>query len=79
MSISSKQKSAKTIFQNFNLLRESFVRTSVPANIRALQADTEERITKYNNMETEEDPGKQTKVLPLQDQDKLNPIFSDFC
>lgn len=55
------------------------MRTSVASNVRALQADTEDRIARYNNLETEDDPAKQTKVLPLLDQDKLNPIFSKFC
>jgi hypothetical protein len=43
----------------------SLVRTSVRANVVAFQADLEDRINRYNNKETTEDPAKQLKELPL--------------
>ena len=65
--------------RSFDLLRQCFVRTTVPANIMALQRDLNERIVAYNNKETTADPAKQVKELPLLDAHKLNPIFADFC
>ena len=65
--------------KSFDLLRRSFVRTTVPANVMAFQRDLDERINTYNNKETTADPAKQVKELPLQDAHKLNPIFGKFC
>lgn len=61
------------------MLRKSFVRTTVPSNVMALQADLNDRILKYNNKETEEDPAKQVKEIPLRDAHLLNPIFETYC
>lgn len=54
--MSNNQKAIKA----FELLRQSFVRTTVSANTRALQADIDSRIQRYNNMEMDNDPAKQT-------------------
>ena len=43
------------------------------------QTDLTDRIEKYNLKKTEADPAKQVNELPLQDEDKLNPVFSTFC
>ena len=69
----------KQVINSFTLLRQSFVRTTVPANVTAFQADLDSRIDRYNNQETEADPAKQTTPLPIKDEHKLNPLFAKFC
>ena len=66
------------MIKSFELLKQSFIRTTVPANIMAFNKDLEERIQAYNNLATEADPSQQVKELPLEDTDTLNPIFSKY-
>ena len=70
---------SKRVITSFDLLRKSFVRTTVRSNVAAFQNDLVERIEKYNTMKTEADPAKQVNELPLQDEDKLSPVFETFC
>jgi len=65
--------------KSFDLLRKSFTRTTVPANIMARLGDLDERIVAYNDLKTTADPAKQVNELPVRDAHKLNPIFSKFC
>ena len=70
---------SQRVIKSFDLLRKSFIRTTVPANIMAFQRDLDHRITSYNAKETTADPAKQVNEIPLQDAHKLNPIFGKFC
>ena len=70
---------SKRVITSFDLLRKSFVRTTVRSNVLDFQTDLTDRIEKYNLKKTEADPAKQVNELPLQDEDKLNPVFSTFC
>jgi hypothetical protein len=46
----------KSVIKSFERLRNSFIQTTVPANIEAFHADLYERIDDYNNLKTEADP-----------------------
>ena len=54
------------------------MRSTVPSNITAFKDDLQDRIVKYNSMESEADPAKQVNDITLKDEDKLNPIFDSF-
>ena len=70
---------SKRVLTSFDLLRKSFVRTTVRSNVAAFEADLYERIDAYNTKKTEADPAKQVKELPLLDEDQLSPVFKSFC
>ena len=64
--------------QSLTSLRRLFVKTTVPANMRAFRSDLQTRISMYNLQKQKEDPAKQTAQLELLDEDKLTPAFSLF-
>jgi hypothetical protein len=66
------------VIKSFELLKQSFIRTTVPANIMAFNKDLEGRIQAYNNLDTQADPSQQVNDLALQDGHTLNPIFSKY-
>jgi hypothetical protein len=69
----------QAVIKSFGKLRQSFILTTVPSNIQAFHTDLSTRIDDYNELRTEADPAKMVNEIVLKDNEKLNPIFSNFC